>query len=44
MAGRVPFLARPYVFCVVFLYSRTVKEARLRFFFFLRENAETFPY
>ena len=29
--GRVSFVAGPYVFCVVFLYSRTEKEARLRF-------------
>ena len=35
MADVCLFLARPYVFCVVFcvvfLYSRRVKEARLRF-------------
>ena len=31
MADACLFLARPYIFCVVFLYSRTVKEARLRF-------------
>ena len=32
MADVCLFLARPYVFCAVFLYSRTVMEARLRFF------------
>ena len=31
MADVCLFLARPYVFCVLFLYSRSVKEARLRF-------------
>ena len=31
MADVCLLLARPYVFCVVFLYSRTAKEARLRF-------------
>ena len=31
MADVCLFLARPYVFCVLFLYSRSVKETRLRF-------------